>query len=161
MVKPLFDGSEANRLIARARAELEMKTHNHLDTWGLATDGRWDADLETGIITFTTGRGWIATAPVQVIGTYYASDSFWLWAWDHPTLHLDLAQDAWRSRKFGERYGLEAYTTAEITCTMEDAWNFTAIACHLSEAQGGYCGQEGDAKIFMTFGELQFRDSKT
>lgn len=161
MVKPLFDGSEAERLIARARAELELKTRNHLDAWGLATDGRWDADLEAGVITFTTGGGRIVTAPVQVIGTYYASDSFWLWAWDHPTLHVDFVQDACRARRFGERYGLHAYTTAEITCTSEDAWNFTAVACHLSGAQGGYSGQEGDARAFMTFGELQFQEGKT
>ena len=161
MIKPLFDGSEADRLIARARAELELKTQNHLDTWGMARDGRWDADLETGVLTFTTGRGWIVTAPFQVIGTYDTVDATWLWGWDHPSVALDLAQDAWRARRFGERHGLEAYTTVEIACTEDDAWTFTAVACHLSESQGGYSGPSGDTRVFMTFGELQFREGKT
>jgi hypothetical protein len=161
MIKPLFDGSEAERLIARARAQLELKTRNHLDTWGLATDGRWDASLETGVITFTTGRGWIVTAPFQVVGTYHTEDGTWLWGWDHPSVHPDLAQDAWRARRFGERYGLEAYTTPMIASTEEDAWNFTALACHLSESQGAYSGPDGATRLFLTFGEIQIDTGET
>jgi hypothetical protein len=79
VIKQLFDSGEAGRLIARARRELELKTRNHLETWGLARDGTWFVDLDTGIITFTTGRGWIVTAPLQVIGTYDTLDGSWLW----------------------------------------------------------------------------------
>jgi hypothetical protein len=77
--------------------------------------------------------------------------------WDHLSVSLDLAQDAWGARRFGERHGLAPYTTAEITCTEEDAWDFTAIACHLSKAQGGYRGFDDTTRLFMTFGDLAFQ----
>lgn len=161
MIKKLFDAGMADRLIARARQELDLKTQNHLETWGLAQDGTWAANTDTGIITFTTGRGWIVTAPFQVIGTYDTLDKTWLWGWNHPSVSTDLAQDAWRARRFGDQHGLEAYTTSMISCTEQDAWTFTAIACHLSEAQGGYCGLSGTTSPFMTFGDLQFRQHDT
>lgn len=75
-------------------------------------------------------------APVQVIGTYDALDGSWMWGWEHPSVDDSLAGHARLVRDFGERYGLSRYTTPRIACTEDEAWTFTALACHLANAAG-------------------------
>jgi hypothetical protein len=40
---------------------------------------------------------------------------------------------------------------------MEDAWGFTALACHLGGGQGGYSGPSGVTRVFMTYGTVTIR----
>jgi hypothetical protein len=40
------------------------------------------------------------------------------------------------------------------------AWEFTALACHLCDAQGAYRGPAGTALVFMTFGEVTLAQSQ-
>ena len=63
---------------ARAREDVALKTRTAIDLWGLGDKGTFDVDLLAGTITFTTGKGLIVTAPVQVIGTYSTVDGTWL-----------------------------------------------------------------------------------
>jgi hypothetical protein len=138
----------------RAESEMRLKTEFAMTTWGLGdAGGNWAADLDEGIITFTNARG-IASAPVQVIGTLNTLDGTWLWGWDHPSVPAPVAEHAKLAKAFGEKYELGAFTTRKIFATEEDAWTFTAIACHLTGAQGGYRGPAGTAMVFMTYGAV-------
>jgi len=139
--------------LKRSMEYLRLKTQSHVDTWDLGATERWDADLDEGVISFS-GGGRLVTAPVQVIGTYNTEDGSWLWGWDHPSVPSALARDALLVRKFGERHGLSRYATRTIRCTEDEAWQFTALACHLAEASGAYRGPSGPALVFMTFHEV-------
>ena len=44
--------------------------------------------------------------------------------------------------------------TEQLECSEDEAWAFTALACHLCQAQGAYRGPAGPALVFMTFGEV-------
>jgi len=163
----LFGGGKAEReaetlaepdlSFARAEEELRLKTAFAQETWGLGQGGQWAADLDAGTITFTNDKGWEITASVQVIGTYNTSDGTWLWGWDHPSVPEPVARDARRVHAFGEKYGLEALTTRQIHADESDAWTFTALACHLAGAQGGYRGPAGPTHVFMTYGTVSIR----
>lgn len=133
--------------------ELQDKTRANAAAWGLGQTERWDVDLETGLLSFS-GDGRIVTAPVQVIGTYNSEDGTWLWGWDHPSVSAPLAYDARLVRDFGARHKLQALTTRQIVCDEDDAWQFTALACHLAAAAGAYRGPAGSTFVFMTFGEV-------
>jgi len=159
-LKKLFSGRdqggpelhEPELSFARAKNELEMHTQSANSLWGLDR-AAWAADLKAGTITFTNEEmGLVATAAVQVVGTLNTEDGSWLWGWDHPSVPEALAQHARRVRAFGEQYGLEELVTRMIPASMEDAWRFTALACHLGGGQGGYSGPSGVARVFMTFG---------
>jgi len=148
---------EPDLSIARANNEMQMRTQAAIDMWGLDT-AAWNADLKAGTITFTNAeKELVVTAPVQVVGTYNTEDGTWLWGWDHPSVPEPLGEYARRVRDFGERYGLEALTTRKIAVSMDEAWEFTALACYLGGGQGGYSGPSGTARVFMTYGTVTIK----
>ncbi len=116
-------------------------------------------DQDTGLITFT-GKQVTATAPVQIIGTCNTQDGTWLWGWDHPSVADALAEHARRVHEYGEQHGIAELTTRKLACDEMQAWAFTALACHLCEAQGAYRGPAGTALVYMTFGGVTLSPSK-
>lgn len=146
--------SEPDLIITRANNEMQLRSQAAADMWGLDT-ATWGVDLHTGTITFTSNEKELTvTAPVQVIGTYDTENSTWLWGWDHPSVSESLGEYARRVRDFGEQYHQEALTTRKIVASMDDAWEFTALACHLADGQGGYKGVSGSTCVFMVYGPL-------
>lgn len=154
------DDPEVDAVFERAEAELKLKTEAAMGMWGLGSGTSWAVDLEVGRITFVNEKGWEITAPVQVVGTFNTVDNTWLWGWDHPSVPAPVAEHAKLVRDFGAKHGLEMLTTRKIEADETDAWTFTALACHLAGAQGGYRGPAGDARVFMTFGTVSIRDPK-
>lgn len=145
---------EPELTFARAAEEMRLKTEAAMGMWGLGQGGDWGADLETGIITFNTAKGYRVTAPLQIVGTLDTTDGSWLWGWDHPSAPPPIDAHAQLARDFGERHGLARFTTRQIAASEEDAWTFTAVACHLAGAQGGYRGPAGSTLVFMTYGTV-------
>ena len=41
-----------------------------------------------------------------------------------------------------------------VECTEEQAWEFTAVAARLGDANGAYRGPAGTTLVFMTFGQV-------
>ena len=146
------DDAEYRALLTRAMEELRLKTAAHDAGWGIGS-AAWAVDQDTGLITFT-GKSVMATAPVQIVGTYNTLDGTWLWGWDHPSVHDELAGHARTVHEYGEKHGITALITRKLTCGEDEAWEFTALACHLCGTQGAYRGPAGTALVFMTFGEV-------
>lgn len=140
------------RLIAQSMEELRLKTGLHNRLWQLG-EADWSVDQDTGEIVFSAPNGMTATCAVQIIGTFNTEDSTWLWGWDHPSVEPPLAVHAEQVRQYGEANGIDELTTRKLSATEELCWEFTALACKLNEAQGGYRGPAGSALVFMTFGE--------
>jgi hypothetical protein len=150
--------AEYRALIERSMEELRLKTAAHDSGWGLGA-ADWAVDQNTGLITFT-GKKLVATAPAQIIGTYNTQDDTWLWAWDHPSVADNMAGHAGRVHEYGVQNGIAALTTRKLECSEDEAWEFTARACHLCEAQGAYRGPAGTALVYMTFGEVTLSQPK-
>jgi hypothetical protein len=159
MAKAKAMGDDAFRaLVERSMEELRLKTAAHDAGWGLGA-ADWAVDQDTGIITFT-GKKMVATAPAQIIATYNTQDGTWLWGWDHPSVADNMAEHARQVYEYGEQHGLAALTTRKLECSEDEAWEFTALACHLCGAQGAYRGPAGTALVFMTFGEVTLSQPK-
>jgi hypothetical protein len=133
--------------------ELQLKTETHANAWGLGRTDRWDMNQQDGRLVFTSKK-LTATALAQIIGTYSTQTGTWLWAWGHPSVLQPLQEHARRVREYGELHDIPALTTRKLECSEEEAWEFTALACHLCGAQGAYRGPVGPARVFMTFGEV-------
>ena len=147
------DLEEPELTLARSMSELELKQNTNSSLWGFGRMDRWDANLETGVVTFSSPN-LIATAPVQVIGTFNSKDNTWLWGWDHPSVPEPLAEAARQCRDFGLRYRLTEFMERKVQCSQSDAWRFTALALHLSAGTGSYRGPAGTTYVFMTFGDV-------
>ena len=139
--------------IERSMNELRLRTEAHIGTWGL-DEASWSTDLQEGTIEFLSPKGLRITAPMRVVGTYNTEDGTWLWGWDHPSVPKALTDHARQARAFGETHGLVEYTTRKVVCDEAQGWEFAAVACHLAGAQGVYCGPDGPARVFMTFGTV-------
>jgi len=145
---------EPDLTVERANNELQMRTQTAIDLWGIDNTS-WNLDLKAGKITFTNEeKALVVTAPVQLVGTYDTVNGTWLWGWDHPSVPQPLGEHARRVREFGERYELETLVTRTFETSEEQAWIFTALACHLGGAQGGYRCPSGPTLVFTTFGTV-------
>ncbi|NLS28041.1 hypothetical protein S2M10_30470 [Sphingomonas sp. S2M10] len=139
-------------VFARADADIAAKTEIFQHTVGKEAF-EWSVDLDKGIIRFTAST-YVATAPVQVIGTYNTRDGSFLWGWDHPSIPEARRTHAKLARQFGELQGLPQYTTRKVLCTEAVAWRFTAVASYLAGATGTYRGTSGPTLVYMTFGQV-------
>ena len=61
--------NEADLVIGRSIEGLKLQTKAHQANWGFGKLDRWNVDLETGKIKFSSQNGFEAAAPVQVVGT--------------------------------------------------------------------------------------------
>ena len=137
-------------LLARSKEELAMKTQSHDRLFHLSS-AAWAADLNAGEIVFTS-REFRARAALQVIGSIYKGDGTWLWAWANPSIPEKLCVHAEAVKAYGENHGIDKFTARKFECTEMDGWEFAALACKLGGGQGAYCGPDGDALVFMTYG---------
>ncbi|QDU58008.1 hypothetical protein Pan181_42330 [Aeoliella mucimassa] len=149
---------EHHELIAASLEELQIKTETHDRLWHL-TESEWGVDQDEGVLEFATPAGLIVTCKVQIIGTYDTTNSTWLWSWDNRSIEPALTEDASKLREYGQAHDLEELTTRKLDITEEKCWEFTALACKLCEAQGGYRGPAGTTMVFMTFGEPRLEAS--
>jgi hypothetical protein len=140
--------------IEKAMNGLAAATAAHDSTWHLA-EADWSLDQQVGNLVFTTPQGMQAVAPAQIIGTYNTQDGTWLWAWDHPSVEPSLAKDAKKMLAYGQRHGYAKLTTRKLQITEAEAWELTALAFLICDANGAYRGPAGTALVFMTFGEVQ------
>lgn len=143
-------------LLERSMNELQAKTAAHDASWHLA-EADWSVDQDTGEIVFDAPNGVVATAPVQIIGTYNSIDGTWLWSWDNPSIEPELQSHALQVRDYGEKHEIDQLTTRKFACTEDDAWLLTALACKLCGAQGAYRGPADSTFIFMTFGAVSIQ----
>lgn len=150
--------AEYRALVEQSMEELRLKTGAHDAGWGLGV-ADWAVDQDTGLITFTSAK-MTATAPAQIIGTFNTQDGTWLWGWDHPSVADNMAEHARLVHEYGLRRGVAVLTTRKLECGEAEAWEFTALACHLCEAQGAYRGPAGTALVYMTFGTVCLSQTK-
>ncbi len=141
--------------VAASIEGMRLATSGHTGIWNLGTEQSWNVNQDAGTIVFTFQDGTTASAPVQIIGTLNAADSTFLWAWDHPSIEPALQINASRVKAFGEEHGLDELTTRKVACNEARAWEYTAVAMRLAEANGGYRAEASPGTfVFMNFGEI-------
>ena len=142
--------------VEKAVHALEALTAAHDASWQLG-EADWSVDQDEGTIEFASPTGIVATAPVQIIGTYNTKDGTWLWGWDHPSVAAPLATHAKKVYAYGQQHGFDVLTTRKLQCPEEQCWELAALACMLCGAQGAYRGPAGTTLIFFTFGSVTVR----
>jgi len=138
----------------QAVKEIETQDLKHAADWRLGEQVNWVANHEAGTLTFMFADQTVATAPMQIVGTYNIADGTFRWGWEHPNVKESLRKHAELALRFGQDHELPNFTQPIVTCTKDDAWAFTATAAKLGNANGAFWGQTGDTLLFMTFGEV-------
>ncbi len=151
------DGGETpefKALLAGSMEGLRGQTALHRGTWHFGEEERWDFSQETAELVFTFPEV-IVCAPAQIIGTFDSQVGTWMWAWANPSIAESLARDAARVREYGRAHGIRRLTLTKWAGAEADAWQMTALACRLCEANGAYRGPAGTTYVFFTFAEVQ------
>ena len=134
---------------------LRLQTAAHAGSWGLDTALDWSIDQDKQYIAWTLKDGRTAKAPVQIVGTFNPKDCSFLWAWGHPSSEEPLQEAAKLARAYGEANGDDRFTQRKVIVTEDEAWELTAVACRVAEANGAYRADAGGPLVFVTFGEVE------
>lgn len=149
---------DVEAFITDSYKSLQLVTEEHRKNWHLGQEKAWAVDEDSGKISFSFANGAVASAPAQVVGTFQVQDKTFTWGWQHPNVVPQLQRHANRVREFGMEFGAEELITQHIPCTERRAWEYTALAMLLAEANGAYCLQtQPDTFVFMTFGEVDLK----
>ena len=147
-------GAEFEALLDKSVAELSVKNRGHVTRWGVDRFSYWELNqvgAELRLIDPIRGE---AVSPAQMVGSWLADDSTWLWAWDNPSIDDRIKRDAEQVRRFGEANNLPLLTQGQSTIPEAEAWRLAALAAHLCKAQGVYRGSLGSTAIFVSFGAV-------
>jgi hypothetical protein len=130
--------------------------------WHMSDADHWNIDLKAGEIEFSFPDGHRVRAPIQIIGGYNAALGQFLWGWDFPGLPQSLTRDARLVKAWGQERNLERWTTRKISCTENEAWEFTAVAARLGGATGAYRvpTQAQGPVLFVTFGPIRIEGKR-
>ena len=139
--------------------ELGIKTSGHQGVWRFGEEENWDFAQDTGVLVFEFANGLEAHCPAQIIGTFNTIRQTWMWAWNNSSIAPDLCRDALTVREYGEQNAIAELTEPLWEATEMDAWQMTAIAARLCNAQGAYRGPSGSTPVFFTFGEVKLARS--
>jgi hypothetical protein len=134
---------------------LRAQSATHAATWRLGEEKSWSVDQDKGCIQFFFADGTFAEADIQIVGTYNTLDGTYLWGWDHPSVADNLREHAKLAKRFGEQHQLCKFATRKVECSEDEAWEFTAVAARLGNANGAYRAPSGSALVYMTFGEVR------
>jgi hypothetical protein len=151
--------ADSSSFVEAAVEGLRQQTSAHSATWHLGQEQNWAADLHTGSLVLTFADGTVATAAIQVVGTYNTLDGTFLWGWDHPSVPEALRSHARLAKQWGESAKVSEFTERIVKCSEDDAWRFAAVANRLAHANGVYRGRAGTTLVFMTFGEVKLEKS--
>lgn len=154
---PMETEFDIDSYLEKANNHLKALTKAHQGMWNIGAADRWDADQETGIITWTFPDGVVVSAPFQIIGTYNSSDSTFLWGWDHPSVVEPLRKDAEAVLQFAKQHSIEFLQDRKVECDEDAAWELAALATLVCDRQGAYRGPAGKTFVFMTFGEIKIQ----
>jgi hypothetical protein len=141
-----------------ATADLAVKTQTQEAQWQISRC-LWNANLDTGVITFRSPTGIIATGPVQVIGTYNTTEQVWLWSWGNQSFKPAVTQHAQKLRDLGQQHKIEVFTTPAVKIPEQGCWQLSAAVFHLNGDQGVHAGPatpDSPLIVFLAFGPLQF-----
>lgn len=157
--KKKAESEDLRQFIEASMEGLRLQTASHQRLWNLGSESQWNVDLQQGQILWQFAEGVQVSASIQVVGTYNPQNGTFLWGWDHPSVPEVLSQHAALVKAYGQQNHVARFTTRQVQCTEDEAWEFTAVATRLGEASGAYRGNAGGTLVFLTFGEVHIQKS--
>jgi hypothetical protein len=148
--------TEFEELLEGSMEILRLQMEAHQQTWHMSEADSWDVDQDLGTLVFTFDDK-IATAPVQIIGTFNTKSGTWMWGWANSSIAEELTTDSARVRAYGEEHGIARLTVGLWSGEEMDGWQMAALAARLCGANGAYRGPSGPTLVFMTFGEIELQ----
>jgi hypothetical protein len=152
---------DINAFITDSYEGLKLVMDGHRSKWNLGEEKSWKVDEREARLIVSFVDGTVATAPAQVIGTLNSKEATFQWGWEHSAIAPSMQLHAALVKNFGIKHRAPELTTQIIPCTEKRAWELTALATLLAEANGAYRVQASPGiHVYMTFGEVALSKHK-
>lgn len=116
---------------------LDAKNKQAAHDWGLGRENSCDVDLSLGIMTLDIGQD-IVVRDIQVVGSLNPVSRAFTWATAHPGIAPGLQDAVQQLQTYVVQHQYDDLLQPALKCSEEDAWNFAALVCHVSQAAGAY-----------------------
>ena len=151
-----MNGEAFQDFAAEALKYLEARIARARETYGIGGYERYDRDLLTGEFWWSDDGVPKVEADLILVGSLSTETKTWLWAWANPSLEgLDL-EDIHRVKTFGEERGFTKLTDPKWTADEVDAWEMTAVAARLLEADSAYRCPTPTGFLYVLHSNLRF-----
>jgi hypothetical protein len=144
---------ELDTLLLQGRELIDHTTRAHAERWGLGTAERWVLDQDQGRITWSF-EDHVASAPAQILGSWSAQASTFVWAWDNETIKPALCETAEQVRAFGVENDVVALATSPLKLDEEKVRDLVALAFRLGGCTGLYHPFDGRLASYIAFGAV-------
>jgi hypothetical protein len=149
---------EIETLLLQGREVVEQTTRAHAERWGLGTAKQWALDQDDGRIVWSFADH-VASAPVQILGSWNAQVSSFVWSWDNDSIQAPLCATAEKVRAFGTEHGVGALHTSPLNLGEEQARDLVALAFQVGGCTGLYHPYDGRLATYITFGPVTIEES--
>ena len=135
--------------IAEAREYLQDRQERLKADFNLGRWEKWFYDQEASSLSFSSGGKVGVAATMHVVGSTSKSSGTWLWSWDNETIMDHVKHCMLEVRDFGKAHGFEKLTNPKWPATKSDAWEMTAAAAHLLQADGAYRAPDETGALYL------------
>ena len=148
-----------NRFAQACADKLKVLQENFQNDYDVDWYDNWFYNQATGLLTFSTGDVELNFRYFDV-GSFSEKSNTWKWSWDNDTTLENVKRQTSIIREFGLKSNFSKLTTGYFPSDEFEAWEFTAIAAHLTNAIGVYRPvSDRQLQIFLVITE--FIDNET
>lgn len=148
-----MENSDYNSFAETCVAKLQVLQEQFLKEYDLDWYDNWFYNQATGLLTFSTGDVELNFKYFQ-IGTFSERTSTWKWSWDNEHTLENVKKQTDLIKEFGLKSNYPKLTTGYFQSDEFDAYEFAAIAVHLTNGIGIYRPVSEHLKIFLIIIEL-------
>jgi hypothetical protein len=149
---------ELETLVTEGHTEIARTTEEHTARWGLGSAQRWSLDQTQGRIFWAFGDH-VASADVQVLGSWNAEVNSFVWSWDNDSVAEPLRRTAEAVRAFGQEHGIVALTSSPLDLDEARVRDVVALAFRVGECTGLYHPFDGRLASYIAFGEVTLEEA--
>ena len=141
--------------LAEAVVYLKTRQERLKSEFGLGHWKQWFYDQEAGNLTFSTDGKIGVVATMHVVGSTSKSTGTWLWSWDNATILDQVKHCILEVRDFGEAHSFEKLTNPKWPGDEYDAWEMTAVAAYILQAEGAYRAPDDNGALFLVMRDVR------
>lgn len=124
-----------------------------MDEYDINWYANWFYDQATCLLTFSTGDVELNFS-FFTLGSFSEKSNTWKWSWDNEHTLDRVKEQSFLVKAFGEQAKFPKLTAGLFESDEAEAWEFAAIAVHVTKAMGVYRPVSDQLKIFLIITEL-------
>jgi hypothetical protein len=142
-------------LVVRACEYLTSRQEVLRVRYKLGANGRYDWDMDKGVIVFSNRGRRIASATIHFVGSVATGDGTWLWSWANDSYTPRVKNRMLTIRRFGLQWGIPQLVEHCWDGNEVDGWEMTSLAAYIMKSSGAYRVPFENGFIYMLLSDIR------